>query len=59
MNYRGKRIYQLHDEIRLKNKIVSSFEIDQRIIDYNLIEENVAYYCKCGLNFIQANINDD
>ena len=22
-------------------------------------EENVAYYCKCGLNFIQANINDD
>ena len=58
-NSSDTRISTLHDEIRLKNKIVSSFEIDQRIIDYNLIEENVAYYCKCGLNFIQANINDD
>ena len=59
INSSDTRISTLHDEIRLKNKIVSSFEIDQRIIDYNLIEENVAYYCKCGLNFIQANINDD
>lgn len=56
INSSDTRISTLHDEIRLKNKIVSSFEIDQRIIDYNLIEENVAYYCKCGLNFIQANI---
>ena len=59
INSNDTRISTLHNEIRLKNRIVSSFKIDQRVIDYNLIEKDIAYYYKRGLNFIQTNINDD
>lgn len=53
------RIITLHKTINLKGKMIqnlSSFNWEQSIIDYSILETKIANYRNQGLNFIQSNI---